>query len=119
MKALSNVAADIRNAEAAAAIPGLRGSDSMAKITRALDGGLLDSGSAKFIGGIKGLGALRAKGAELVSAYKGRVMSELLADPKLAAQALQDSRFVAGLDSPTLKRLTQAAYRAAPVLATD
>jgi hypothetical protein len=122
--ALSSVAGDIRNAEAAAAVPGLRGSDTQAKITRALDAGLLDSSIAKTLGNalsIKGvgLGSVRNKLADMVVQHKGRTIAELLSNPKAAAAALEDRAFAKSLDSKTLKALAAAAHRAAPLLAAD
>lgn len=125
-KALTGVASDIRNADAAAAVPGLLGSDTYAKTARAMDGGLLDSPMAKTAGkflSIKGIGVepLRAKLAEMVVQHKGRTVSELLANPKAAAAALQDSGFVKRVDAKTIKdlRLAVAAARMAPILAAD
>lgn len=125
-KALTGVASDIRNADAAAAVPGLLGSDTYAKASRAMDGGLLDSTFAKTAGrflSFKGLGVepVRAKLADMVMQHKGRTVSELLANPKAAAAALQDSGFVKSADAKTIKdlRLAVAAARAMPILAAD
>ena len=127
LNALTSVAGDIRNSEAAAAVNGLRGSDTQAKISRALDAGLLDSPLAKAasrLGSVKGIGIepLRNKMAEAVIGYKGRTLAQLLADPKAAAAALQDQGFTHGLDAKTLKALEFASglvsRGAAPALAS-
>jgi hypothetical protein len=122
--ALTGVASDIRNSEAAAAVPGLRGSDTQAKIARALDAGLLDSGIAKTLGRVmsfKGIGGetVRNKLAEMVTTHKGKTIAELMADPKSAAKALQDATFVHSIDNKTLQKLRFAVSRGAPILATD
>lgn len=124
LKALTGVASDIRNSDAAAAVPGLLGSDTYAKASRAMSGGLLDSPSVKTISkllSIKGIGAesIRVKGAEMVMGYKGRTVSELMANPKAAAAALQDINFTRSLDGPALQALRLAAAQVAPVLATS
>jgi hypothetical protein len=124
LAALSNVAKDIRNAEAAAGVVGLRGSDTQAKIDRALSAGLLDSDSVKSLSkllSIKGIGLEtgRNKLADLVIQNKGDTLAKLLANPKLAAKALEDSAFTKTLDSKSLKLLQQAVLRGAPILATD
>lgn len=127
MGVLSGVASDIRNSEAAAGVKGLRGSDTQAKITRAMDAGLLDSPVAKTIGRaltFKGIGGetLRGKLAEMVMQNKAKTIAGLLADPKAAAAALQDAQVVRQLDGPTIKALRVAASavsRGAPLLATD
>jgi hypothetical protein len=121
--ALSNVAADIRNADAAAST-GVRGSDTYAKMSRALDAGILDSPMAKTIGrvaSVKGVGleSLRSKVAEGVIRYKGKTIAELLANPKAAAAALQDRAFAASIPAPTLNALQLSLARAAPVLGAD
>lgn len=125
-KALSGVASDIRNADAASAVPGLLGSDTYAKASRAMDGGLLDSAAAKMAGrflSFKGLGVepVRAKLADMVMQHKGRTVSELLANPKAAAAALQDSGFLKSADAKTVRdlRMAVAAARAMPILAAD
>lgn len=94
LHAVTSVASDIRNAEAAASIPGLRGSDTQAKMMRALDAGLLDSSIAKTLGrfmSVKGIGleTMREKLAEVVKQNKGKTISQLLANPKEAAAALE------------------------------
>lgn len=124
LSALSNVAKDIRNSEAAAGVAGLRGSDTQAKIDRALSAGLLDSDSVKSLSKLlsfKGIGLEtgRNKLAELVVQNKGDTLAKLLANPKLAAKALEDSAFTKTLDSKSLKLLQQAVLRSAPILATD
>lgn len=124
LRALVSVAKDIRNAEAAAAVPGLRGSDTAAKITRALDAGMLDSTLAKKLSqflSIKGIGvdSVRNKLADMVIEHKGRTIAELLANPRQAAQALQDASFVQRVDSNTLKNLRLAASRGLPALAAS
>jgi hypothetical protein len=127
LKGLLDVATDIRNAEAAAAVPGLRGSDTQAKISRALDAGLFDSQIAKTLAkvtSLKGIGGefLRSKAAEAVVQYKGKTIAKLLADPKAAAAALADPAFTSSLDRldrPAVEALRLVAARAAPVLAAD
>jgi hypothetical protein len=124
MKTLSDVARDIRNAEAAASVPGLRGSDTQAKIDRALSAGLLDSDAMKSLSGLlsfKGFGleSVRGKAAESVIKYKGDKIAELLANPLKAAKALDDAGFVKKLDSETLKMLRTSVLRASPILAAD
>lgn len=122
LNSLTSVAKDIRNAEMAANT-GVRGSDTQAKITRALDAGLLDSPMAKTIAKVtsmKGIGGetVRSKLAQMVIENKGKVVAELLADPKAAAAALKDADFVSQLDKPTLKRLSVTA-RLAPLAAGE
>lgn len=123
-KALTSVAADIRNANNAAAVPGLLGSDTQAKLSRALDAGLLDSTVARAAANllsVKGLGGetIRRKAAESFIEHKGRRFAGLLADPAAAAAALQDRAFVSkltrevGPDSVGLLGLSVA--RALPV----
>jgi hypothetical protein len=107
--AISQVAKDIRNAEAAAAVPGLRGSDTQAKITRALDAGLLDGPAAKTLmrfTNFKGIGLepLRARLSETIRESKGKTIAALLADPKAAAKALQE---IGGSNTDDLVRLLQ------------
>ena len=106
-----------------AANTGVRGSDTQAKITRALDAGLLDSPMAKSIAKVtsmKGIGGetVRSKLAQMVIENKGKVVADLLADPKAAAAALKDADFVSQLDKPTLKRLSVTA-RLAPLAADE
>jgi len=122
-KAVTGVASDIRNAEAAANFYG-RGSDSKAKIEMALSAGVLDSGAAKalaklatFKGGM-GLEMVRGKLAELVTKNKGKTITALMAEPKLAAIALEVPDFVSKIDGATYRRL-QAAARASPVLGSQ
>lgn len=124
MKSLMSVAGDIRNADAASNVAGLLGSDSYAKITRSMDAGLLDAPLAKTVSkmlSVKGIGVepLRAKAAEMVMQHKGKTISELLANPKAAAAALADVKFVksAGPEVVGMLRLTLA--RGAPLLAND
>lgn len=120
-QALAGVAADIRNAEAAAAVPGLRGSDTQAKITRALDAGLLDSPVAKSLlkyATFKGIGGeqIRAWLAKAATENKGKSIAELLADPQRAAAALD--AFVKSQGQAPANMLSQAAapvaFRVAP-----
>lgn len=123
-KAVTSVAKDIRNQDAANAVKGLLGSDTYAKLSRAMDGGLLDAPLAKTVSGalsFKGIGAetLRGKGAEAVMAYKGRTLAQLLADPKMAAKALENARFVERLTKPQVSRLQAVAARSVPQLAAD
>jgi len=123
-KALLSVAGDIRNAEAAAAVPGLRGSDTQAKITRAMDAGLLDSPLVKTVSRVlsaKGVGGetIRSKLADAVIANKGKVVAELLANPEQAAKALKDQSFMQAIDAATAGQIRKAALRAVPVLGTN
>ena len=124
LKAVTGVAGDIRNAEAAAAVPGLLGSDTHAKMARSLDAGILGSPQAKVIGNIlsvKGIGVGTARNwlADTVIRHKGKTIAELLANPKAAAAALKDSGFVQKAEPEMLKALRDVAYRSAPLLATD
>lgn len=122
-KAITNVASDIRNADAAMAVKGLAGSDTQGKIDRAMGAGLLGSkgaeGFAKMLT-FKGIGLdnLRSKAAATMIEHKGKAFAELLANPKLAAKAMADSTFTRSLDPVMLSRL-QAAARFTPVLAAD
>lgn len=122
-KAISNVAADIRNADAAMAVRGLAGSDTQGKIDRAMGAGLLGSKGAEGLAKMltfKGVGLdnLRSKAADTMIAYKGKAFAELLANPKLAAKAMADSTFTRSLDPVLLARL-QGAARVVPILAAD
>jgi hypothetical protein len=123
LKSLTSVAGDIRNAAAASNVEGLLGSDSYAKISRAMDAGLLDSTFAKGAGriGYKGISLepARAKLADMVMTHKGKTISQLLANPKAAAAALADAQFVksAGPEVAGMLRLSLA--RSAPLLAVD
>lgn len=124
LNALTNVAGDIRNADAASAVKGLLGSDTYAKMSRAMDGGLLDAPLAKTVAGalsFKGIGVetLRGKGADVVMSYKGKSLAQLLSDPKMAAKALENARFVERLSAPQVSRLQLAASRSVPQLAAD
>lgn len=124
LKALTGVASDIRNQDAASNVKGLLGSDTQAKISRALDAGLLESPTVKRMAGLlslKGFGAesLRDTAAESIVKYKGKTIANLMANPKDAAKALADSGFVQRLDSESLKALRLVVSRSAPVLATD
>lgn len=124
LSTLSKVARDIRNAEAAASVPGLRGSDTQAKIDRALGAGLLDSDGMKNLGrvlSVKGFGleTLRSKAAEAVVKYKGDSIANLLANPSKAAKALEDAAFVKTLDKKTVGLLEKSILRAAPILAAN
>jgi hypothetical protein len=119
--ALTGVAKDIRNAETAANVSGLRGSDTQAKITRALDAGLLDSPLAKTLGkvtSVKGIGGetVRTKLAQMVIENKGKTVADLLANPRAAAAALQDADFVQQIDAKTFRKLSATA-KLAPILA--
>lgn len=94
LQSLTGVAKDIRNAAAANNVQGLTGSDTQAKISRALDAGLLDSPTIKWLSRVltvKGVGGemLRSKLASAVVENKGANMARLLADPAAAANALQ------------------------------
>lgn len=121
LKAITGVAGDIRNADAASAVQGLLGSDTQAKIARSLDAGLLDSSMAKTLGkvlSIKGIGldTLRSKAAESVIKYKGKTLADLLANPKVAAAALNDARFVNATDPKTIQALYLSVSRSAPAV---
>ena len=123
-KAVTSVASDIRNAAAADNVKGLLGSDTHAKISRAMDGGLLDAPLAKTAASLlsfKGLGGdwLRQVGADAVIAHKGKTLAQLMADPKLAAKALESARFVEQLSPAQVSRLQVAASRSVPQLAAD
>jgi hypothetical protein len=124
LNVLSSVAQDIRLSESAAAVPGLRGSDTQAKISRALDAGLLDSSLAKTLSKVltfKGIGAEQARNklAEVVMENKGQTIAQLMSDPKAAAKALENADFVRTLDGPKLKALRAVASRGVPVLASQ
>ena len=124
LKALTGVASDIRNQDAASNVKGLLGSDTQAKISRALDAGLLESPTVKRMAGLlslKGFGAesLRDTAAESIVKYKGKTIANLMANPKDAAKALADSSFVQRLDGDSLKALRLVVSRSAPVLAAD
>jgi hypothetical protein len=116
LNAITGVASDIRNQDAANSIKGLLGSDTHAKISRALDGGLLDTPIAKAIGGIKGLDIARSKAADMVVQYKGKTLASLLANPKDAAKALADQSFVNSAPNHVLSALENAVSRVAPVV---
>lgn len=125
LKALTSVAADIRNAEAAGSVAGLRGSDTQAKISRALDAGLLDGPMLKTLSRlltVKGVGLdwLRGKVAERVIASKGGQMAGLLADPQAAEQSFSALSQSGGLlGSGRLGQLSRLGLLSAPVLAGD
>lgn len=124
MKALTGVAKDIRNQDAASNVKGLLGSDTQAKVSRALDAGLLESPTVKRLSGLlslKGFGveSLRDTAAESLVKYKGKTIANLMANPKDAAIALSDAGFVRSLDNESLKALRLVASRSVPVLATD
>lgn len=120
MNALSSVASDIRNSEAAASVTGLRGSDTQAKITRALDAGLLDSPAAKMVArfaSLKGMGGetIRAKLADMMMQNKGKTIAELLANPNKAAEALEAyQRYQGGARNDLADMVGSAVYRGAP-----
>lgn len=122
--ALANVAKDIRNAEAAGSVAGLRGSDTQAKIDRALGAGLLDSEGVKTLSkvlSVKGFGAetLRSKASESIVKYKGDKLADLLANPRKAAEALSDTKFIKQADSETIKLLKQAVLKASVISVND
>ncbi len=124
LRTLENVAADIRNQDAANNVKGLLGSDTEAKVSRALDAGLLGGDTAKRLSGLlsmKGFGAesLRDMAANSIVKYKGRTISELMANPKDAAKALSDSNFVQSLDNDVLKALRLSVSRSTPLLEQD
>lgn len=124
LKVVSSVAADIKNADAAAAVPGLLGSDTQAKITRAMGAGLLDAPVTKKIAGalaVKGIGAesIRSALAESVKVNKGKTIAALLADPKSAAAALNDAQFVKAVDLKTIRALQDVSRRVAPLAVSD
>ena len=125
LKALKDVASDIRNAEAAGSVAGLRGSDTQAKITRALDAGLIDGPLLKTLSRVltfKGVGMenLRNKVAEAVAQNKGAAMAEMLAtrggSNALMQQAAQRGPMTNALMNPDLQR---AVLRGAPLLGAD
>ena len=114
LKALTGVAGDIRNADAASSVQGLLGSDTQAKISRAMDAGLLDSTFAKTLGrftSFKGIGLepIRSKLADMAIEHKGKTIAALLSDPKAAAAALKDAGFVQRIDPQTYQRIQEAA----------
>jgi len=120
LEAVTNVAADIRNADAGARVSGLRNSATYAKMSNALDAGVLDSPIAKSVAkglSLKGIGGetLRTKLADMVKENKGAVLADLFANPKKAAAALQDAEFTNLLDRKTLTKL-RATAKLAPVL---
>ena len=124
LKAITGVASDIRNADAASSVAGLLGSDTYAKASRSMDAGLLDSPTVKRMSGLLnyhgiGLDPIRGKLADMVVKSKGQTIANLMADPKAAAEALQNIGFRQSLDGPTLKALRLAAAKATPILATD
>ena len=124
LKALTSVAADIRNAEAAGSVAGLRGSDTQAKISRALDAGLLDGPMLKTLSRlltVKGVGLdmLRTKVAEAVAANKGAQMAGLLADPQAAQSFSALSQSGGLLGSGRLGQLSRLGLLSAPVIAAD
>ena len=126
LKTLKDVAADIRNAEAAASVQGLRGSDTQAKITRALDAGLIDGPLLKTLAklvSIKGVGLenLRAKVSEAVMRSKGESIAELLANPAAATPAAAAPGTAPGglLQSLAAQRAARLGLLSAPIVATD
>lgn len=124
LNSLTGVARDIQNAEKAANVVGLRGSDTQAKIDRALGAGLLDSeglkGLSRFLS-VKGVGleSLRGKAAESMIKYKGDTLADLLANPQKAAKALENSAFTKQLNNQEIGLLRSSILRASPLLATD
>lgn len=124
MRAITGVATDIKNDTAARNVAGLLGSDTHAKVSRAMDGGLLDSPIAKTFGkytSLHGFGgeSLRSAAAESYVQHKGKTIAALMADPKAAAAALRDATFVRQLAPAVISRLQLAASRSLPVLAAD
>lgn len=116
LNALKGVASDIRNQDAANSVQGLLGSDTHAKISRALDGGLLDSPIAKTLANFKGANILREKATDMVKSYKGKTIAELMANPKEAAKALADSSFSSQASPEILKALAISVARSAPAI---
>lgn len=124
LRTITNVAKDIRNQDAANNVKGLLGSDTEAKVSRALDAGLLDSPTARKVAGLlnfKGIGVeqLRNIASESVVKYKGKTIANLMANPKDAAKALADSNFVRSLDNDALKALRLSVSRSTPLLGQD
>lgn len=122
LKALQSVATDIRNAEAAGSIAGLRGSDTQAKIMRALDAGLLDAPLLKTLSKvltIKGVGLeqLRAKVAESVAQNKGKAMADMLSQRGLGANALMQQSSPPLVSNALMDPALQGLYRTAPLIA--
>lgn len=120
LKVLKDVAADIRNAEAAGSVQGLRGSDTQAKITRALDAGLIDGPLLRTLSrliSVKGVGleSLRAKVAEAVVRSKGEALAGLLADP----DTLRASGGLLGAPSRRLGSVQRGLLTVAPVAYAD
>ena len=123
LKALTSVAADVRNRDAAAAIPGLLGSDTAAKMSRAMSGGLLDTPIAKRASGLLSIGgvggeSVRSFLAERSMQNKGQILADLFSDPQAAAAALQDRAFTKTLDLPALRKLQEVAARSIPLALT-
>jgi hypothetical protein len=124
LKALQGVAADIRNAEAAGSIAGLRGSDTQAKIMRALDAGLIDAPLLKTLSKvltIKGVGleTLRAKVADAVIQNKGAAMAELLATRGNGGNALMQQSATGPGSNPLMGPVMQQnLLRSAPLIGT-
>ena len=95
LQALSSVAADIRNAEAASALSGAagKGSDTYQKIANALDAGVLDGPLAKSVAKMltfKGVGAesMRNWAANAAKASRASDLADLLANPAALDQVL-------------------------------
>lgn len=106
LKIATSVAADIRNAEAAGTVAGLRGSDTQAKIARAMDAGLIDAPTMKLLAKVMtykgfGLEMIRAKMAEHSMKQKGEAMAGLLADYETLAPRARRG-LLGGADSPNL-----------------
>lgn len=126
LKTLQSVAADIRNAEAAGSVAGLRGSDTQAKIARALDAGLIDGPLLRTLSRvltIKGVGLdwLRGKVAEAVARDKNQALVQLLLDPRSAtAGAAGGAGSAPGLlQSLAAQQAARLGLLSAPILATD
>ena len=125
LKALTGVTSDIRNATAASADFGMNGgSDTMRKISKAVNTGILDGDGARAIARAltfkTGLGDMaRSKLAEMSVKNKAKILDSLLSDPKAAAAALANRDVVRSLDNQSLQQLRLAATRVAPVLAAD
>jgi hypothetical protein len=121
LDALTKVAKDIKNAEAAGNVAGLRGSATYANISRALDTGVLDSNTAKAFAramSSKGVGgeSLREWASNMMKQSKGTALADLLSDPKAAAAALKDAQYVKTLDAPSLNALRLVVSRGAPLI---
>jgi hypothetical protein len=132
LNALRLVSQDIENSTKAQAIKGLVGSDTAAKISKAVESGILDTAPAKAIASTAnvkapGLSIARAFLADQMAKYKGNKLAELLANPKYLNEALTD--FVAAnsktsqtkqlMQSGEVQNALQLLTRSAPALSAQ